>query len=361
MSAYHRRLVLAGPMPGTTGAANMRKAVRGWYALCLTLAVACVVATASPAQAAGEGFKAWLQGVREEGLRRGLKPSTLDSALSGIQPIARIIELDRRQPEFTLTFDQYMSRVVSAGRVKQGRGKLEENRELLGRIGRRYGVQPRFIVALWGIETDFGRLTGGFKVVPALATLAFDGRRSAYFRKQLFDALTIIDRGHITADRMMGSWAGAMGQNQFMPSSFLSYAVDHDGDGRRDIWTSRADVFASTANYLKRVGWRGDQNWGRPVKLPPAFDTALLGLGIRKRLSEWQRLGIRRAGGGDLPGRDLRASLVRPKQGETPVYLVYDNYRAILKWNRAHLFATAVGILADRIGPAPAGAGMGAR
>jgi len=294
-------------------------------------------------------------------LRRGLKPSTLDSALSGLQPIARIIELDRRQPEFTLTFDQYMSRVVSARRVKQGRAKLEENRELLGMIGRRYRVQPRFIVALWGIETDFGRLTGGFKVVPALATLAFDGRRSAYFRKQLFDALTIIDRGHITADRMMGSWAGAMGQNQFMPSSFLSYAVDHDGDGRRDIWTSRADVFASTANYLKRVGWRGDQNWGRPVRLPPAFDTALLGLGIRKRLSEWQGLGVRRADGGDLPGRDLRVSLIRPKHDETPVYLVYDNYRAILKWNRAHLFATAVGILADRIGPALAGAGTGAR
>jgi membrane-bound lytic murein transglycosylase B len=312
--------------------------------------MACFLAAFSPALAAGEKFDAWLQGVRKEGLARGIKQSTLDSALTGLQVIPRVVELDRKQPEFTLTFDQYMSRVVSARRVKKGRAKYRENRELLDEIGKRYGVQPRFIVALWGIETDFGRLTGGFKVVAALATLAFDGRRSAYFRKQLFNALTIIDQGHITAAKMMGSWAGAMGQSQFMPSSFLNFAVDYDGDGRRDIWTNRADVFASAANYLKQAGWRGDQTWGRAATLPADFDVALLGLKTRKRLSEWQRLGVRRADGGDLPARDLRASLVRPKQGESPVYLVYDNYRAILKWNRAHLFATAVGTLADRVG-----------
>ncbi len=302
------------------------------------------------AHAVNDGFGAWLDGVRAEGLKRGLKAATLDAALTGIKPIPRVIKLDRRQPEFTLTFDGYMNRVVPASRIKKGRRKLNENRALLEKIGRQYNVQPRFIVALWGIETDFGRVSGGFKVIPALATLAFDGRRSAYFRKQLFNALTIIDQGHISAAKMMGSWAGAMGQNQFMPSSFLSYAKDYDGDGKRDIWKNRADVFASTANYLKRVGWRGDQTWGRRVQLVKDIAPGLIGLKIRKRLSQWQKLGVRRADGSDLLSRNLTASLVRPKEGEKHLFLIYGNYRAILRWNRAHLFATAVGRLADGIG-----------
>ena len=314
------------------------------------LGLLAAVTAAPDAFAAEKGFEGWLAGVREEGLRRGLKPATLDSALSGIEPIPRVIELDRRQPEFTLTFKQYMNRVVSARRVEKGRRKLRENRALLNRIGAKYRVQPRFIVALWGIETDFGRISGGFKVIPALATLAYDGRRPAYFRRELFDALTIIDQGHIAAARMMGSWAGAMGQNQFMPSSFLKFAVDHDGDGKRNIWTNRSDVFASTANYLSGVGWRYDQTWGREVRIPDGFDPALIGLKVKKRIGEWQRLGVRRPGGGNLPTRDLVASLVRSKQDDSPVYIIYDNYRAILRWNRAHLFATAVGRLADQIG-----------
>ncbi len=314
------------------------------------LAVIASMLGAPAAYGTEESFHQWLDGVREEGLKRGLKPATLDSALAGIEPIKRVIELDRRQPEFTLTFDQYMNRVVSAKRVRKGRRKLSENRALLTKIGAKYRVQPRFIVALWGIETDFGRISGGFKVIPALATLAHDGRRSKYFRKELFNALTIIDQSHITAAKMMGSWAGAMGQNQFMPSSFLRYAVDHDGDGKRNIWTNREDVFASTANYLSGVGWRDDQTWGRPVRLSDGFDQKLIGLKIRKRLGEWQRLGVRQVNGGDLPRRNLVASIVRPKDNESRFFLIYDNYRAILKWNRAHLFATAVGRLADQIG-----------
>ena len=314
----------------------------------LVLLAAMVMAPG--AFAAEKTFEGWLDGVRAEGLRRGLKPATLESALSGIALIPRVIELDRHQPEFTLTFKQYMNRVVSARRVKKGRRKLRENRALLKAIGAKYRVQPRFIVALWGIETDFGRISGGFKVIPALVTLAYDGRRSAYFRRELFHALTIIDEGHITAKRMMGSWAGAMGQNQFMPSSFVKFAVDHDGDGRRNIWSDPGDVFASTANYLSQAGWRGDQTWGREVRVPDGFDPALMGLKVKKRISAWQRLGVRRPGGGNLPTRDLVASLVQPKQDDSPVYIIYDNYRAILRWNRAHLFATAVGRLADLIG-----------
>ena len=211
-------------------------------------------------------------------------------------------------------------------------------------------MQPRFIVALWGIETDFGRYLGGFPVIPALASLAYDGRRSTYFRKELFNALTVIDQGHIAAKDMMGSWAGAMGQNQFMPSSFLRYAVDYDGDGRRDIWGTHADIFASSANYLSKVGWRGDQTWGRRIRLPGGFDRALVGLKVRKGLRDWQNLGVRRPDGRDLPTRNLRSSILQLGGVNGSAYVVYDNFHAILRWNRSNLFATAVGILADRIG-----------
>jgi membrane-bound lytic murein transglycosylase B len=300
--------------------------------------------------ASTETFAQWLEDLRLEARAKGIGEATLDQVLSGIKLIPRVIELDRRQPEFTLTFRQYMDRVASAARVRKGRRKLRENRPLLEEVARKYGVQPRFIVAFWGIETDFGRLTGGFPVISALATLAYDGRRSAYFRKELLNAIKIIDDGHIKAADMTGSWAGAMGQSQFMPSSFLSYAVDYDGDGRKNIWTSRKDVFASTANYLARVGWKGDQTWGRAVRLPAAFDSALAGLKIRKRLSQWQKLGVRRADGSALPKRDLMASLIFAEGPGSQAFLVYGNYRAILKWNRSTFYALAVGSLADRMG-----------
>ncbi len=301
------------------------------------------------ASAAEQEFSVWLEGVRAEARQRGMKEETISSSLSDVELIPRVIELDRRQPEFTKTLDQYLSGVVSEQRVRKGRARLAEHRELLRKISAKYRVQPRFILALWGIETDFGRVKGGFKVVPALATMAYDARRSAFFRKQLFYALKIIDQGHITAKNMFGSWAGAMGQNQFMPESFLNYAVDHDGDGRRNIWTSIEDVFASTANYLSKEGWRDDQTWGRQVRLPDGFDSALLGRKVKKGLSDWQALGVRRLDGGDLPRRNLTASIVRPEKDKGLAFAVYHNYDVILKWNRTHFFATAVGQLADRI------------
>ncbi|MFQ5619540.1 MAG: lytic transglycosylase domain-containing protein [Rhodospirillales bacterium] len=303
-----------------------------------------------PALAGTPSFAQWVDGLRQEAAQRGIHSATLDAALNGLEPIARVVELDRKQPEFTLTFRQYMDRVVPRARVEKGRQRLRENRALLEEIGRKYGVQPRFLVAFWGIETDFGQVTGGFRVIPALATLAYDGRRSAYFRGELLNALEILDQGHIALPDMVGSWAGAMGQSQFMPSSFVTFAVDYDGDGRKDIWNTKADVFASAANYLSRVGWKGDQTWGRPVRLPKGFDTGLASLKIRKRLSEWQRLGVRRADGGDLPKRDLMASVVLADGPGGPAYVVYDNYHAILKWNRSTFFALAVGSLAEQIG-----------
>ncbi|MGQ0675968.1 MAG: lytic murein transglycosylase [Rhodospirillales bacterium] len=336
-------------MPGSRSCASIRRLERrSFLQVSLGLALAAAL-PAGHARAQPQDFQAWLKDLKAEALAAGLKRSTLDEALDGIQPIARVIELDRKQPEFVLTFREYMLRVVNDARVEKGRRLLEEHKALLEGVGRKFGVQPRFIVALWGIETDFGRLTGGFPVIAALATLAFEGRRAQFFRKELLNALRIVDQGHIRGGDMIGSWAGAMGQSQFMPSSFLSFAVDYDGDGRRDIWTTLPDVFASIANYLGKSGWNADQNWGLAVRLPEGFDAALASLEVKKPLAEWTKLGVRRADGQALPDRPVEASIVKPGNGED-AFAVYDNYRVVMKWNRSLYFATAVGTLADRIG-----------
>ena len=297
-----------------------------------------------------ESFAEWREGVRCEALGLGISGAIFDAAFADVEPIPRVIELDRSQPEVTLTFDQYVERVVPESRIAKGRKLLAEHRDLLEPIGRKYGVPRRFIVALWGIETNFGQYLGGFPVIASLATLAYDGRRSAYFRQELLQALRILEDGHITPEAMMGSWAGAMGQSQFMPSSFVNYAVDHDGDGRRDIWGTQGDVFASAANYLAQAGWRAGETWGRRVTLPAGFDHSLTGLEMKKTLAEWQALGLRRADGSDLPQADISGSVVLPGGKGGPAYLVYNNYRTIMRWNRSFYFATSVGLLADGIG-----------
>lgn len=299
------------------------------------------------ADAQEEDFAAWLTDFRQAALSEGISSETLDAVLPGLAFRPRVVELDRRQPEGTLTYAEYLSRVLPPARVNRGKRLLRKHRALLADIGEAYGVQPRFIVALWGIESDFGRVTGGFPVLDSLATLAFDGRRGAFFRGQLIEALRIVDAGHIQADQMLGSWAGAMGQSQFMPSSFQQFAVDHDGDGRRDIWGTLPDVFASAANYLAKAGWKHDQTWGRQVRLPEGFDLDLTGLGVKKPLGEWQALGVRRSNGDDLPTRQLTASLILPGGPGGPAFLTYPNYRVLLKWNRSHYFATTVGQFAD--------------
>ena len=311
---------------------------------------ALLTGSAMAQEEGAESFAEWREGVRSEALELGISAATFDTAFVDVEPIPRVIELDRSQPEVTLTFDQYVERVVPDSRVEKGRKLLAEHRELLEPIGRTYGVPPRFIVALWGIETNFGQYLGGFPVIASLATLAYDGRRSAYFRQELLHALRILQDGHVTTDAMMGSWAGAMGQSQFMPSSFVNYAVDHDGDGKRDIWGSQGDVFASAANYLAQAGWRAGETWGRHVALPSGFDHALTGLEVKKTLAEWQALGLRRADGSDLPRADISGSVVLPGGEGGPAFLVYNNYRTIMRWNRSFYFATSVGLLADGIG-----------
>lgn len=317
----------------------------------LVVLVALALCAPTSGEAATESFDQWLVGVRAEAKGRGVSDNTLDAAFAGVAPIPRVIELDRNQPEFRLKFDEYMARVVNQNRIDTGRRLLDEHADLLDKIAAKYGVQKRFIVALWGIETDFGRITGGFPVIASLATLAYDGRRSTFFRKELMLALDILEQGHISPVEMKGSWAGAMGQNQFMPSSFHRFAVDYNGDGHKDIWNSLPDVFASIARYLSGSGWRDDMTWGREVVLPNGFDRTLIGGKVIKPLPEWEALGVRREGGGGLPGRELNAGIVEvtERSGRARHFAVYEDFEVILKWNRSTYFAIAVGTLADAL------------
>lgn len=304
----------------------------------------------APVQIDRAAFERWLVALREEALGRGISAATVTAALSDVEPLPRVLELDRRQPEFSQTFWSYVGRGVSDQRVAKGRDMLARHGTLLGEVERTYGVQARFLVAFWGLETNFGANFGGFPVIGALATLAFDERRAEFFRAELFKALEILDADHIAPQRMVGSWAGAMGHLQFMPSTFRAHAVDRDGDGHIDIWNSLPDTFASAAKYLSDEGWNGDQTWGREVRLPKGFDVDLADLSVRKPLAEWAALGVTRAGGGALPVvAGMEGSIVLPAGAGGPAFLVYDNFRVIMKWNRSVLYALAVGHLADKL------------
>ncbi len=314
------------------------------FALALLLILAGISNTA-----AAEDFQQWLQDLRHEAATHGISADTLDSALRGVRPLPRVIELDRRQPEFTETFWNYLDKRVTARRIQEGRRLLHRHRALLADVERRYGIPPRYLVAFWGLETNYGSYLGSFPTVPALITLAYDLRRSHFFRSEALDALRIIDQGHVTPAAMQGSWAGAIGQLQFLPSTFLRYAVDGDGDGKKDVWHDIEDVFASGGHYLQQMGWKHGERWGREVRLPARFDWQLARLDIKKPLAAWSRLGVRRADGAPLPPADLRGAIVLPQGHAGPAFLVYDNFEVILKWNRSINYAIAVGHLADRL------------
>ncbi|MFI5001973.1 MAG: lytic transglycosylase domain-containing protein [Reyranellales bacterium] len=281
----------------------------------------CAMALLTPfsvrAQTGDAKFAAWLAGVRAEALRSGVDAGTLDAALGGIEQVPRVLELAHDQPEFKMTFERYLELVVSDERVARGRALLAENRALIDKYAVPAGVPTSVVMALWGIESDYGTRLGDFEVVPALATLAYNGFRASFFRSQLIGALKILAQGHIDLHAMKGSWAGAMGQCQFIPTSFLAFAADGDGDGRYDIWTNKADVFASIVNYLHRVGWRPGLAWGEEV---PA---------------------------GTAAGQGGR--IVRPAGANGPTYRTTQNFQAILRWNQSDFFALAVGLLSDRI------------
>lgn len=308
-----------------------------------------------------EDFGAWMAALRHEALARGVTTATVEQALAFDEPLEVVVERDRTQAERVLTIEEYIERRLTRRFVQTARDRAARHRRLLRAVGRRYGVQPRFIVAIWGLESNFGRFSGVRPTIPSLATLAWEGRRAALFRSELFAALEILDRGFIDLDRLKGSWAGAMGQTQFMPSSYLAFAEDYDGDGRRDIWTSEADVFASIANYLKQHGWKDSETWGREVKLPAGGwarmieEAGLRDGGCRASremtvplpLDRWRALGVRSANGGGLPRVKREGSLVSAGRR---TFLVYGNYESLLEYNCAHAYALTVGTLADRIG-----------
>nr|WP_247684605.1 lytic murein transglycosylase [Pseudoalteromonas luteoviolacea] len=309
-------------------------------------------------------FDLYLEKLKAEALQKGYEQSLVDSAFATAKFKKKVIKADKTQPEIVETLETYLPKRVPDWKIKRARKLYKENKELLDKIESEFGVQGRFIIALWGLESSFGRVQGGYPVISSLVTLAFDGRREALYKRQLWAALDILRDGHVELGNFKGSWAGAMGQTQFMPTSFKSYAVDYNKDGRKDIWTTKEDAFASIANYLKSVGWNNNLTWGRQVKLPEGFsENYVLKRGTRnhsqwleffsnseRSLEDWQALGIRRTDGTDLPKVNITAALVMPDDINGRMYLAYDNYKALMNWNRSYYFVTSVGYLSDRIG-----------
>ena len=318
--------------------------------------------TSTPPAEPAQPFEAWLADLIQEANQKGFDEALVQDTLVGIEPLTRVIQADRSQAELNPGLDRYLSTRVTKTNITRGRALAKEHRALLGRIEKEYGVQRRFVLAIWAMESRYGRITGREPIFRALATLAWEPRRASYFRGELFDALTMVQRRHIEAKTMTGSWAGAMGQTQFMPSSYLKYAVDFDKDGRRDIWTSTPDALASIANYLKGYGWQEGETWGREVKVSAAARDkiadadvklrtegcfAIRSMTEREKLSDWRKWGVVRANGKPLPKANMNASLITT--GDKRTFLVYQNYESLLGYNCAHYYALSVALLADRL------------
>ena len=295
-----------------------------------------------------QSFDDWVAELRVEASSLGISDSTL-AALDELEaPLERVLELDNSQPEFVQTFTRYLSLRITPNQIRQGQGLLQQHAALLAEVRQQYGVQPHYLVSFWAVESNYGRSTGGFSVLQALATLAYDPRRADFFRRELLIALRIIDEGHIAANSMSGSWAGAMGQLQFMPSIFNQYGVDGDNDGRVDIWNSLPDIFHSAANFLSQSGWQGDERWGREVLLPENFDFSLSGTGTRKSLQDWAELGVTQVNGNPIPLANMNASVILPAGAAGPAFLAYTNFRTTMTYNPSTFYALTVGHLADR-------------
>ena len=332
----------------------------------LVAAVLCVAASVSAQEAppvapveAPPPFDTWLAEVRAEALTRGIRTEIIETALGNLQPVDQILERDRTQAEFVLDLDAYLKRRLTKPTLKTAERLYAQHRELLQKIGETYSVPPQIIVAIWGLESNFGRFSGVRPTIATLATLAYDPRRAPLFRGELFSALEIVNRGDIELERLKGSWAGALGQPQFMPSSYLQYAQDFDGDGRRDIWASQGDVFASIAYYLQQHGWASGQLWGREVLVPAAVREQVDAVPRRPEgcraeqlmtipmpLDDWKKLGVTSAAGKPLPNATVLASLV---PAGSRYFLVYRNYETLLDYNCAHSYALSIALLSDRL------------
>jgi len=321
------------------------------------LAQSTLVSNASPAasrpgdavadvssEASHLSFSQWREQFRAEALAAGISAATFEQAFAGVQPDPTVIEADRSQPEFTRPVWQYLESAISPQRVRSGRRLLSEHAATLDQIEARYGVDRETLVAVWGLESSFGQIMGDKSVIRSLATLAHEGRRPAFAKSQLIAALEILQHGDVAPQRMRGSWAGAMGQTQFIPTTYNTHAVDFDGDGKRDIWDSSADALASAAHYLQASGWKQGKAWGFEVELPEGFDYALADTEIRKPLGEWRYLGLQGVPSGQ---EDASASLLLPAGHRGPAFLIMDNFRAILRYNNSSAYALAIGLLAE--------------
>ncbi len=315
----------------------------GLSLIILALVTAC--ASATPLRTMPSAT--WLDQLQQDAINQGISPTVVHEALDDFRPNPRVVELDQRQPESTITFEKYRRNTISAERVRKGAELMRLYAAPLADIEARTGVSAPVVVALWGIESSYGENPGNFEVVNSLATLAYEGRRSAYFRKELINALRILERENMTSAQLRGSWAGAMGQCQFMPSTYLKYAYDAHGDGKSDIWNDPADVMASIANYLAAEGWQRGQPWGYEVKGPVSL--ADVGMTQKRPVHQWASMNLVSAGGRSLPQSNQPASLVQPDGQAGPSFLVYDNVRALMRWNKSTYFAVSVGLLADEI------------
>lgn len=333
--------------------------IRAGLLACLLPLSYTTVANTSPApvakhQQTAASFQHWLEDYQQYAISQGIAPQVVKQAFERIQLNERVLELDRRQPEFTQTFWQYFNRAVTRWRIQQGEKLLKKHPRLLHQVTQKYGIPERILIALWGMETNFGGYTGNTPIIESLATLSYDARRSRFFSKELISALRLLEKENIPLSQMKGSWAGAMGQCQFMPSNYLRYAVDANQNGQRDLWQDLPDVFHSMGNFLKTLGWQAGENWGREITLPESFDYALADGKTKRSLNEWRQLGLKLADGRSLPNEEMKAALLLPYDASGPAFLVFKNFFVIKRWNNSNKYALAVGHLADRIVGRPA-------
>jgi len=293
-----------------------------------------------------DSFPAYVAGFREKARKAGISQATIEQAFGNVRVVQRAIELDRNQPESKLTWTQYRTRIVNEQRIAQGRKLYVQHKPLLAQVTARYGVPGSVIMGIWALESNYGGDSGNFNVINCMTTLAWEGRRRAFFETQLMDALRLIERGDVTADKMLGSYTGAMGQTQFEPEHYLRYAVDWDGDGKRDLWHSMGDIFASTANYLAREGWARDIPWGQQVQLPASFDTSLAGHDKRRAIAAWRKIGLSMPA---LPETTVVSVVLPGGPGDEAFLAYYPSYKAIRSYNPPDKYCLSVGLLGDAI------------
>lgn len=319
----------------------------------LTLLAATTALLSTPVLAQDSGFRDCLQGIKAEATRQGVPAAIADKAFQGLTPDQKVVDLDGRQPEFSLTYAKYVGGTVSADRIAKGQQRMAQHRVLLDALQAEYGVPPQYIMAFWGIETNYGTYMGDFRVVRSVSTLACMTKRTVFFSNETVQALRILNMNHMTSEQMRGSWAGAMGNMQFMPSTFTKWAVDRDGNGKIDIWNSLPDAFASAANFLRGIGFKPGLPSSDEVFLPKGFALDQADSTVEKPVKAWAAMGVKKAGGAALPVSDEPASILLPAGFRGPAFIIYPNFKAVMNWNRSTLYALSVGILARQIAGGP--------